>query len=249
SPTSPPSPRRRHAAANRPPPASCRWPALAHGEELEFRESGLSPAFRRETPAPVVAHKTAHAGAHATATARAVAAGRPPIHPVKGVPFPRGRRGTEGPSCRCDPRPARGGSAQVQFLEEVIALVVNDDESREILDLDLPDRLHPEFGIFVHFDLLDALFGELCSAAPDGGEVEAAVLLARVAHLRGPVTFGKRDHRAAGSLELVDIAVHPPRRRRAERSRGIALRCFRRPRVIDRMVLEIVGHPLPRLQP
>src|SRR6187549_241180 len=117
----------------------------------------------------------------------------PAIRPVKGVLFPREHRGTEGPFYLCGPRSPRRPLAEVQFLEEVIALVVNDDESREILDLDLPDRFHPEFGIFVHFYFLDALFGELCGAAADGGEVKAAVLLARVAHLRRTIPLGERD--------------------------------------------------------
>src|SRR5690348_7312007 len=58
-------------------------------------------------------------------------------------------------------RPAPPGaacaSAEVQLLEEVIALVVDDDEGGEVLDLDLPDRLHAELGIFLHLDLLDAV--------------------------------------------------------------------------------------------
>jgi hypothetical protein len=35
---------------------------------------------------------------------------------------------------------------RIQFLEEVIALVVNDDEGREILDLDAPDRFRRSRG-------------------------------------------------------------------------------------------------------
>ena len=33
-------------------------------------------------------------------------------------------------------------SPQIQFLEEIIALVIDDDEDREIYDLDAPDRFH-----------------------------------------------------------------------------------------------------------
>ena len=32
---------------------------------------------------------------------------------------------------------------EIQFLEEVVALVVNDDEGRKIHNLDPPDRFHP----------------------------------------------------------------------------------------------------------
>ena len=49
--------------------------------------------------------------------------------------------------------------------EEVVSLVVDNDKSRKINDLDTPDRLHSELGIFDHFDLLDAVLRE-------AGEVE-----------------------------------------------------------------------------
>src|SRR5579871_3161165 len=94
--------------------------------------------------------------------------------------------------------------AQVQLLEEVVALVVDDREGGEILDLDAPDRLHAELGVFQHLDLLDAVLGEVGGGAADRSEIEAAVLLAGVAHGRGAIAFGERDERAAGSLELVD---------------------------------------------
>src|SRR5260221_13870250 len=89
-----------------------------------------------------------------------------------------------------DPAP----SPQVQLLEEVVALVVDDDEGGEILHLDPPDRLHAELGIFDDLDLLDAVLGEVRGRAPDGSEIEAAVLLAGFAHLGGAVALGDRDH-------------------------------------------------------
>ena len=46
---------------------------------------------------------------------------------------------------------------------------------------------------------------------------------------------------AAGGLEGVDIAVHPPGRGRAEAAGGIALRRLGRAGVIDRVVLEVVA--------
>src|ERR1700681_4747346 len=73
---------------------------------------------------------------------------------------------------------AQAPSPQIQFLEEIIALVVDDDEGREILDLDAPDRFHAEFGIFHHLDLLDAVLGEVGRRAADRAEIKAAVLLA-----------------------------------------------------------------------
>src|SRR5215475_11983281 len=83
-------------------------------------------------------------------------------------------------------RPANSGvcSSQIQFLEEIIALVVDHDECGKILHLDSPNRLHAELGIFHGLDLLDAMLGEVCRRATDGGEIKAAVLAAGFAHRR-----------------------------------------------------------------
>src|SRR5260221_13543061 len=88
-------------------------------------------------------------------------------------------------------------SPQIQFLEEIVALVVDDDEGREIHDLDAPDRFHAEFGIFHHPDLLDAVFGEICGSAANRAEIEAAVLLAGLAHRDRAVAFCDHHHRSA----------------------------------------------------
>ena len=76
-----------------------------------------------------------------------------------------------GRSSRCPAGPvssrrSRAPSPQIQFLEEIISLVVDDDEGREILDLDAPDRFHAEFGIFHHLNLLDAVLGEVRRRSP-----------------------------------------------------------------------------------
>ena len=73
--------------------------------------------------------------------------------------------------------------AGLQLLEEVVALVIDEDECGEVLDGDLPDGFHAELGIFDTFDGLDAALREHCSYAADGAEVEAAVLLAGVGDL------------------------------------------------------------------
>src|SRR5438105_3179224 len=70
----------------------------------------------------------------------------------------------------------------VQSGEEVVALVVDDDEGREVDDLDLPHCLHAELGILVHLDLLDAVLREARGRAADRAEVESAVLLAGLGH-------------------------------------------------------------------
>src|SRR5258705_10369087 len=85
----------------------------------------------------------------------------------------------------CRVKPGNDGwvlpSPQIQFLEEIIALVVDDDEGREILDLDAPDRFHAEVGIFHHLDLLDAVLGEVRRRTADRAGIEATRLLAGVA--------------------------------------------------------------------
>src|SRR5665213_4591188 len=95
--------------------------------------------------------------------------------------------------------------AEIELFEEVIALVVDDDEGGEILDLDLPDRFHAEFGIFLHLDFLDAVLGQVRRRAADGSEIKSAMLLAGVAHLRRAISLRQGNHRAACSLEGVDV--------------------------------------------
>jgi len=68
----------------------------------------------------------------------------------------------------------------LQLAEEVVALVVGDDEGREVLDLDAPDRLHAELGILQRLHLPEAVLGEDVRRAADRAEVEAAMLLAGI---------------------------------------------------------------------
>src|SRR3954464_129627 len=92
-------------------------------------------------------------------------------------------------------------SSQIQFLEEVVALVVDHDEGRKILHLDPPARLHAEFRIPHGLDLLDAMLGEVRGGAADRGEIEAAIFVAGLAHRRRAVALGQHHHGAAGGLE------------------------------------------------
>src|SRR3954471_13027621 len=102
---------------------------------------------------------------------------------------------SSGPTC--PPRWKRAFSPEIEFLEEVVALVVDDDEGRKILDLDAPDRFHAELGIFHHLDLLDAVLGKVGRGTADRAEIEAAVLLAGLAHRHRAVALGHHHHRAA----------------------------------------------------
>ncbi len=69
------------------------------------------------------------------------------------------------------------------FRADGVALVVGDDEGREVLDLDLPHRFHAELGIFQNLDLLDRLQRQLGRDTADAAEIEAAMGLAALAHL------------------------------------------------------------------
>ena len=46
------------------------------------------------------------------------------------------------------------------LLEEVVALVVDEDEGGEVLYLNLVDGLHTQLGIFEELDALDAVLGQ-----------------------------------------------------------------------------------------
>ena len=48
------------------------------------------------------------------------------------------------------------GAPGLQLLEEVVALVIYENECREVLDGDFPDGFHTQFGVFHALDALDA---------------------------------------------------------------------------------------------
>lgn len=47
------------------------------------------------------------------------------------------------------------GAAGLDFGEEVVAFVVDEDEGGEILDFDFPDGFHSELGVFEELYFLD----------------------------------------------------------------------------------------------
>ena len=73
--------------------------------------------------------------------------------------------------------------------EEVIALVVDHDERREVTHLDPPHRLHAELGVLQHLDPGDAVLGQPRRGAADRAEIETAVLLAGGRDRRRPVAL------------------------------------------------------------
>ena len=129
-------------------------------------------------------------------------------------------------------------------LEEIIPLVINQDEGREVLDFDLPDGFHAEFGELDDFDLLDVFLRQDGGGAADAAEVEAAVFLARVGDLLAAIALGDHDHAAAVALEEIDVAVHAARRGGAEAAAGHADRGFRRTGIIDGVIFEVIRQRL-----
>src|SRR5699024_8603304 len=129
-------------------------------------------------------------------------------------------------------------------VEEVVAFVVGGDEGREILDANPPYRIHPEVLHIENLDVGDAVLGQSRCRAAARTEVEAAELSARSLDLRGSVALAEHDHRPAGFLKEAHIAVHPRRSGRPERPRRHVFGSLRRSRVVDGMILDIVGQPL-----
>jgi hypothetical protein len=138
---------------------------------------------------------------------------------------------------------------KIQFLEEVVALVVDDDEGGEVLDLDPPDRFHAEFLEFDDLDLLDAVLGQPGRRAADGAEIEAAMGLAGLGAPGAsgcPWPASPSSRRPPGTDRHRNPCGRPWSARRSPRH---SLRRLGRAGVIDRVVLEIVGQGLAGLQP
>ena len=51
-------------------------------------------------------------------------------------------------------------ATRLYLLEEIVALVIDEDECREVLDLNFPNGLHAKFGILHTFDALDVVLRE-----------------------------------------------------------------------------------------
>src|SRR5690349_10966742 len=68
---------------------------------------------------------------------------------------------------------ARCRLERLQLLEEIIPLVIDDDERREIRDFDFADRFHAEFLEGDHLDLFDVRLGEDGGGATDAAQVKA----------------------------------------------------------------------------
>ena len=136
----------------------------------------------------------------------------------------------------------------LQLLEEVVALVIDEDEGGEVLDLDLPDGLHAEFGILHALDALDAALGEHGSDAADGAEIETAMLLAGLGDDIAAVALGNHHQRGTIGLELIDVGVHAVGRRGTHGATGVALGSLGGSGIEHGVLLEVFGHALAGIQ-
>ena len=71
-------------------------------------------------------------------------------------------------------------TARLDLLEEVVALVINEDEGREVFYFNLPDGLHAEFGILNALNALDVVLSEDSGWSSNGAQIKAAMLLASI---------------------------------------------------------------------
>ena len=84
-------------------------------------------------------------------------------------------------------------SPRLQLLEEVVALVIHEDEGREVLNGNLPDSLHAELWVFYALDALDAALRENGGNTTDRTEVETTMLLAGVCYHLTTVALGNHN--------------------------------------------------------
>ena len=123
--------------------------------------------------------------------------------------------------------------------EEIVALVVGDDESGEVLDFYAADRLHAEFVILYGLYALDAILGQASGGSADAAEVKASVILAGLDDHLGAIALGKHDERTTGSLKFVDEGIHSTGSGRAEGTGGITLGRFGGTCIIYGKLLEV----------
>ena len=79
--------------------------------------------------------------------------------------------------------------------EEVVAFVIDDNDGREVDDLDFANGFHAELFEVDEFDGLNIFFGEKSGGSTNGAEVEATMLAAGFGDLGRAVAFCKHDHR------------------------------------------------------
>src|SRR5690606_30067226 len=142
-----------------------------------------------------------------------------------------------------EPRPA-----PVDLVKEIVAFIIDDDESWEILHLDAEDSFHSELFVLDDLDLFDGVLRKTRRRTTNGAEVEPAILRARRSDGPRTIALGKHHETTSVLLEELDVRIHPSRRRRTKRSGRIALGRLCRPRIIDDVIFEVRGQALATLE-
>ena len=131
-----------------------------------------------------------------------------------------------------------------EVCEEVVALVVHDDERREVLNIYLAYGFHTQFREIDNLYALDALLGEDCCRTAYRTQIETAMLAACVGNFLRTVTLGNHNHRTALALEEVYVRVHTACRSRTEAARRHAFRSLGRTCIVNRMLEHVFRHRL-----
>jgi hypothetical protein len=79
------------------------------------------------------------------------------------------------------------------LLEEIIALIINDNKGWKILNFNFPDSFHSQFRILQDLYLFDAVFGENGSRSSDAAQIEPSVGFTGFGHLGTSVALRKRN--------------------------------------------------------
>ena len=128
-------------------------------------------------------------------------------------------------------------SPRLQLLEEVVALVIYEDECREVLYGNLPDSLHTELWVLYALNALDRTLRENGSYTTDSTEVETTMLLASLCNNIATVTLGNHYKASAMILELIYVWVHTVGCGRSHRATWITLWSLGWTSIEDKVVL------------
>ncbi|MNC60419.1 hypothetical protein D3C75_1102960 [compost metagenome] len=85
----------------------------------------------------------------------------------------------------------------VYFLEEVVALVIDQNKGWEIFDFDFPDGFHSQLCVFDTIQALDTLLRQYSRRAADTAKIEPAMFMTGVGHLLASVAFCQHHHASA----------------------------------------------------
>ena len=107
----------------------------------------------------------------------------------------------------------RDWAAFDDLFKKVVALVVDNNERREVFDLNLLDCFHSEFGVLEDLYRLDAVLSEAGSGPSDRTKVEAAMAVARISYGFRTIALGEHDKAASVLLKEVDVGIHTTSRR------------------------------------